>query len=314
MPDTAPSCCSVPARASAPTPPDSAPATPGTAPPEAIAIPGGRALVGTARPGIPDDGENPLRKARIAPFRIAPTAVTNRQFQQFITATNHVTEAERFGWSFVFWAQVPDSVGATQAVAEVQWWRRVDGATWLDINGPDSADAAWHPDHPVVHVSWNDARAYAAWAGGRLPSEAEWEHAARGGLGDVKYPWGDADPDDTTHLPCNIWQGRFPDTNSCADGYATTAPAQSFAPNGYGLYNMVGNVWEWTSDTYRIKSLKRQVRDRVAGMKGFRLSKGGSFLCHRSYCFRYRIAARSGTSPDNTTTHQGFRVVWPERD
>jgi sulfatase modifying factor 1 len=276
----------------------------------AVPIPGGRSLVGTNRLVIRDDGESPLRKSVIKPFSLSATTVTNEQFKKFVDETGCETEAERFGWSFVFWAQVPDAAGPTQAVAEAQWWRRVEGANWKDINGPGTESSSWHPDHPVVHVSWNDAQAYAAWAGGRLPTEAEWEHAARGGLGDVQFPWGDEEPDDTNFLPCNIWQGTFPRENTCADGYATTAPAKSFNPNGYGLYNMVGNVWEWTAEPFKIASLKKQVRARLAQMKGYKLSKGGSFLCHRSYCYRYRIAARSGTSPDSTTTHQSFRVAW----
>ena len=223
-----------------------------------------------------------------------------------------MTEAERFGWSFVFWSEVPESVGPTQGVPDVQWWRRVDGANWRDINGPGTMDEAWHPDHPVVQVSWNDARAYADWVGGRLPTEAEWEHAARGGQGDVKLPWGDAEPNDSDHTPCNIWQGHFPDHNTGQDGYRTTAPAKSFAPNAFGLYNLVGNVWEWTSDAYSIKSLKKAAKVRLAGMKGYKVSKGGSFLCHASYCYRYRIPARSGNAPDSTTTHHGLRVVWSD--
>lgn len=277
-----------------------------------MAIPGGTALVGTANPVIPDDGEDPLRPTRVTPFRIGATSVTNTEFRAFVEKTGHVTEAERYGWSFVFWKQVPPHIGETQGIAGLEWWRRVDGANWRDVNGPGTEAEACHPDHPVVHVSWNDARAYADWAGGRLPSEAEWEHAARGGLGDVKFPWGEKEPNDTDFLPCNIWQGRFPHDNSTADGYAATAPAKSFEPNGYGLYNMVGNVWEWTADPYTIKSLKKQVRARLKEMRGRKLSKGGSFLCHISYCYRYRIAARSATPADATTPHHGFRVVWPE--
>lgn len=237
-------------------------------------------------------------------------AVTNAEFAVFVDATGYVTEAERFGWSFVFWSDVPDAVGMTQGVAGVEWWRRVDGANWRDINGPGTQVDVWHSDHPVVQVSWNDAAAYAAWVGGRLPTEAEWEHAARGGQGDVRFPWGNAEPDDDTFMPCNIWQGAFPDVNSGADGFATTAPVDAFAPNDFGLYNMAGNVWEWTCEPFRIRSLKKSVKQRLAGMPGYKLLKGGSFLCHRSYCYRYRIAARSGNSPDSTTTHQGFRVVW----
>ena len=275
----------------------------------AVHIPGGEGFIGTNTPQIPDDGESPLRKTKLDPFLIGATTVTNAEFAEFVAETGYVTEAERFGWSFVFWAQVPESYGATRGVVEVEWWRHVDGAYWAAPNGPGTEEACL-PDHPVVQISWADARAYCNWVGGRLPSEAEWEHAARGGLGDVPYPWGDVEPDDDAYTPCNIWQGQFPEVNTCRDGYATTAPAQSFAPNGYGLYNMVGNVWEWTADPYRIRSLKRHVKDRLRAMKGYKLSKGGSFLCHRSYCYRYRIAARSGTSPDSSTTHHGFRVVW----
>ncbi|WP_371731843.1 formylglycine-generating enzyme family protein [Ruegeria sp. HKCCA6707] len=279
----------------------------------ACQIPGGNSLLGTRTEFIPNDGEAPLRRTRIKPFRLGATTVTNAEFQAFTEATGYVTEAERIGWSFVFWSEVPKEVGPTQAVSGAEWWRRVDGANWRDINGPGTQADTWHADHPVVQVSWNDARAYCTWVGGYLPTEAEWEHAARGGLGDVRFPWGDQEPNDTDVLPCNIWQGRFPEFNTGQDGFITTAPARSFDPNGYGLYNLVGNVWEWTADAFRIKSLKKQVRDRLASMPGYKLSKGGSFLCHRSYCYRYRIAARSGTSPDSATPHHGFRVAWPDR-
>ncbi len=279
-------------------------------PDHAVEVPGGRALVGTSRAVLVDDGEGPVRRVGVKPFLIGATSVTNAEFARFVEATGHVSEAERWGWSFVFWSDVPDHIGPTEAVVGTEWWRRVEGASWRDIHGPGSADTAWHPDHPVVHMSWNDAASYAAWVGGRLPTEAEWEHAARGGLGDVRFPWGDEEPDDSQYLPCNIWQGRFPQANSVADGYAATAPAASFVPNGFGLYNMVGNVWEWTADEFRIRSLKKRVKERMKSMRGFRVSKGGSFLCHNSYCYRYRIAARSGISPDSTAAHQGFRVVW----
>ena len=287
----------------------SGPLTGGHYPGDLVDIPGGTALVGTDTPEIPIDSEGPLRRVKLEPFKMAATTVTNAEFAEFVTATGYVTEAERFGWSFVFWMQVPDSVGSTRAVAEVQWWRRVEGATWAAPNGPGS-EAACLPDHPVVQVSWSDARAYAGWVGGRLPLEAEWEHAARGGLGDVHFPWGQGEPDDTKTLLCNIWQGRFPEVNTAADGYVTTAPAQSFQPNGYGLYNMAGNVWEWTGEPYKVRSMRREARAHMAARKGFKLLKGGSFLCHRSYCYRYRIAARTGNSPDSSTTHQGFRVVF----
>lgn len=273
-------------------------------------IPGGVSGVGTNHPLIPEDGEGPFRRTKLRSLRMGTDAVTNRAFAAFINDTGHMTDAERYGWSFVFWSDVPGGAGATQGVAGQDWWRQVHGATWRDIHGPGTAPDTWHPDHPVVHVSWNDATAYARWAGGRLPTEAEWEHAARGGQGDVRYPWGDQDPDDSAFLPCNIWQGVFPGHNTARDGWAATAPVHAYAPNAYGLYNMVGNVWEWTAEPFRIRSIKRGARARMDQMRGFKVLKGGSFLCHASYCHRYRIAARIGNSPDTTTAHQGFRVVW----
>lgn len=276
---------------------------------DTVQIPGGTGLVGTACPGIPDDGEGPARRTRLKPFRIGVTAVTVKEFSVFVAATGYVTEAERFGWSFVFHTDVPAWVGHTLGIDGLEWWRRVDGATWRTPNGPGTEEAA-PDDHPVTQISWADAQAFAAWAGGRLPTEAEWEHAARGGLGDVLFPWGESPPNDSDNFPCNIWQGDFPHRDTAADGWHGTAPARSFAPNGYGLYNMVGNVWEWTSEPFRIRSLKKHVKQRLAGMPGFKLSKGGSFLCHRSYCFRYRIAARTGNSPDSAAPHHGFRLVW----
>lgn len=276
----------------------------------AVSIPGGKALVGTASPVIRDDGEGPARTRRVAAFRMGATPVTNAQFAAFVEDTGYRTEAECFGWSFVFHGQLPHAFGETRAVVALEWWRRVEGANWRDVTGSGMDCLETLGSHPVVHVSWNDARAYAAWAGGRLPTEAEWEHAARGGLGDVRFPWGDREPDDQSFFPCNIWQGRFPDSNLGLDGYMATAPARAFEPNGYGLFNMVGNVWEWTSEPFKTRSLRRTARSRQESAQGHRLLKGGSFLCHKSYCYRYRIAARSGNSPESTTSHQGFRIVW----
>jgi formylglycine-generating enzyme required for sulfatase activity len=279
--------------------------------PKTVPIPEtSKAILGTGSPRILNDGEELRAGGRISAFEITQTTITNRSFDDFVSATGYVTEAERFGWSFVFWSDVPKSIGISQGVGGAEWWRRIEGANWRDVNGPGSQEWAWHADHPVTQVSWNDAKAYAGWIGGRLPTEAEWEHAARGGLGDVPYPWGTKEPDDEEYFPCNIWQGKFPHDNRCKDGYKTTAPGRSFEPNGYGLYNVVGNVWEWTSDHFRIKSLKKVARQRQDSMKGYRVAKGGSFLCHRSYCWRYRISARSGNSPDTSTTHMGFRVVF----
>lgn len=279
--------------------------------PASVAIPGGVGLLGTSKPLIRSDGEGPLRKGRVQSLSISIGSITNAEFSAFVAETAYITEAEHLGWSFVFWSQVPESVGETQSVPGSPWWRRVDGASWQRITGPECDLVNQLPDHPVVHVSWNDARAYASWVGGRLPTELEWEHAARGGLGDVRYPWGDDEPDDEQTLLCNIWQGRFPRTNTARDGYETTAPARSFEPNGYGLYNMVGNVWDWTADTFRMPSQSArpgaQVSEEQITMK---LAKGGSFLCHKSYCHRYRIAARIANTVDSATTHMGFRVVW----
>lgn len=276
---------------------------------EAVPIPGGTGLIGTHRPGLPMDGESPLRRKRIKPFAIDATTVTNARFARFVAETGYVTEAERFGNSFVFFSFLPPHAPPTQGVVGTEWWRMVDGATWRLPHGPDVPEA-YHGDHPVVQVSWSDAQAFATWAGGRLPTEAEWEHAARGGLGDARFPWGDKEPDDTGFLPCNIWQGSFPHRNTGADGHVTTAPARSFQPNGYGLYNMVGNVWEWTAEPFRVKSLKKAAQVAHRGKEGYKLQKGGSFLCHISYCYRYRIAARHGNAPDTATPHQGFRLVY----
>lgn len=271
-------------------------------------IPGGTALVGTNTPLLKIDGEAPLHKTKVKPFALGTTPVTNAAFQQFIEATNYETEAEKFGWSFVFHAQVPKGVDTRQGSAGAQWWRRVDGATWALPAGPKGG--AHQPDHPAVHVSWNDAQAYCTWVGGRLPREGEWEHAARGGLGAVTYPWGEGDPNDTDHFPCNIFQGRFPDVNTAQDGFAFTSPARSFGANGYGLYGMAGNVWDWCADEFRIKSLSKAGKAQAAAMRGYKVIKGGSFLCHASYCTRYRIAARTGNSPDSSTSHTGFRIAF----
>jgi len=276
---------------------------------EVCNIPGGTAMAGTNHALIPIDEESPCRVQEIPPFKMMNTAVTNKLFKAFVEDTGYETEAERLGWSFVFYKQLPEKFKDTQASVRTQWWRKVDGACWNRLVGPDVPNDI-QPDHPVVHVSWNDAKAFAEWAGGRLPTELEWEHAARGGLGDVLFPWGNTEPDDFDYQPCNIWQGEFPIDNLVRDGYAATAPAKSFEPNGYGLYNLCGNVWEWTSGRLKINGRSKESKQHAKHYKGTKLLKGGSFLCHKSYCFRYRIAARTGTSPDTSTTHQGFRLVF----
>jgi len=272
-------------------------------------IPSGTALLGTNKTLIPLDEETPCRAKAINRFKMMETTVTNGMFKRFVDDTGFISDAEKLGWSFVFHDQLPADHEATQAVAATQWWRKVDKASWHQPGGPNSD---YHPqaDHPVVQVSWNDANAFAKWAGGRLPTETEWEHAARGGHDDVMFPWGNKEPDDNAYQPCNIWQGEFPRVNNCTDGFAATAPAKSFEANGYGLYNMCGNVWEWTSGRFKIEGRSKESRQHAKHYKGCKLLKGGSYLCHKSYCFRYRIAARTGTTPDSSTTHQGFRLVF----
>lgn len=181
-------------------------------------------------------------------------------------------------------------------------------ANWFTPNGPNNEEAC-KPNHPVVNVSWNDARSYAKWAGGRLPTEAEWEHAAWAGPGDVRFPRGAAEPNDAGITPCNILQGRFPAVNTCVDGFMTTAPVLYFEPIPWGLYDLIGHVWEWPAGPYRTRSLKMSVKRLLSKMRGYKISKGGSFLWYCNYCYHYRIAAWSGISPDSSTTHQGFWVV-----
>lgn len=271
-----------------------------------ISLPGGRFLVGTNRTPLPEDGEGPPRRVEVRPFAIDPHAVTNEWFAAFVAETGYETEAECFGWSLVFQSFAPE--GAPGAPS---WWRRVDGASWRQPEGPGSG-LSGRGEHPVLHVSWNDALAFAVWAGGRLPSEAEWEYAASGGRDGARYPWGEREPDETGFHPCNIWQGDFPGHDTGADGHVGVAPVHAFQPNGFGLFNTVGNAWEWCADAFRIRSLRKGARGRNAEAQagGMRLLKGGSYLCHRSYCHRYRIAARTGAGADSSTGHVGFRLVF----
>lgn len=310
-----PSCCSLGPRRDAPmrAAAVSLVARPAQRPARVVRLPGGRFRVGTDASPLPQDGESPTRPANVRPFAIDPFAVTNEWFSEFVVAAGYRTDAERIGWSLVFGGFVPEGTSAMTSRDGPSWWRRVEGAWWKQPEGPQSGIAD-RIDHPVVHVSWNDAAAFAAWAGGRLPTEPEWEFTAAGGLAKARFPWGEQEPDDTTFQPCNIWQGEFPTHNTRVDGHLGTAPADAFAPNGYGLFNMVGNTWEWCADAFRVRSLARAAKLRNEGARaaGECLLKGGSYLCHRSYCYRYRIAARTGVSADTSTGHVGFRLVFDD--
>jgi sulfatase modifying factor 1 len=275
-----------------------------------VRLPGGEFLMGTSEPiGYAADGEMPARRVRVKAVLVDATAVSNRRFAAFVQATGYRTEAERFDWSFVFAWLLPDDFPPTRGVAQAPWWRQVPGACWQQPEGPHS-DLAGREEHPVVHVSWHDALEFCAWAGKRLPTEAEWEYAARGGLDGQRYPWGNELTPGGVHR-CNVWQGSFPASNSREDGFYATAPVDSFAPNGYGLYNATGNAWEWCADWFSPTWHLRGTRDNPAGPLGgtAKVMKGGSYLCHESYCFRYRIAARSPNTPDSSTGNLGFRCV-----
>lgn len=260
--------------------------------------------------GYPDDGETPVHAVELPSFFIDATAVTNAQFATFVKATSYQTEAEEFGSSAVFHLAVGrDRSDVIGIAAGTPWWLNVRGASWRQPEGPGSAIGA-RQNHPVVHVSWNDAMAFCAWAGKRLPTEAEWEYAARGGLASRRFAWGD-DLVMGHRWHCNIWQGRFPDVNTEEDGFLTTAPTKAFRPNGYGLWNTAGNVWEWCADwfsaVYYATSPQTSPTGPAAGDQ--RVMRGGSYLCHDSYCHRYRVAARSSNAPDSFSANLGFRCA-----
>jgi formylglycine-generating enzyme len=311
------------------------------APPGMAWIVGGTFLMGTNdKESFPN--ERPAHVVQVQGFWMDVHDVTNAQFSQFVEATSYVTTAERkIDWEDLK-KEVPpgtpkpdDSALAAGALVFAPtsgpvplndlsaWWRWVPGANWRHPEGPQSSIQG-RENHPVVQVSWYDAAAYAQWAGKRLPTEAEWEFAARGGLESKRYVWGDEFKPGGKYM-ANTWQGLFPVTNTAEDGFVGTSPVGSFPANGYGLYDMAGNVWQWCSDWYRVDTnieaaSKNVCRDPRGPAESYdpgdpyapkRVVKGGSFLCNPSYCESYRPSARRGTPPDTGTSHTGFRCVIP---
>ncbi len=302
-------------------------------------IPGGEFTMGTdSDVGWPD--EKPAHRVRVDGFWMDETEVTNAQFRTFVEATGYVTTAEKPPSLEEIMRQMPPGTppppkeklvpgslvfrltpGPVDTRDFSLWWHWTPGASWRHPEGPESSIEG-KDDHPVVHVSWDDAVAYAQWAGKRLPTEAEWEFAARGGLDGKPYAWGEQKPTDT-HIFANLWQGEFPYNNTAADGFIRTSPVKVFAANGYGLYDMAGNVWEWCGDWYQRDLYRsRTGKGAPANPRGpdraldparpftpQRVQKGGSFLCNDSYCTRYRPSARHGSSPDTGMSHVGFRCV-----
>lgn len=246
------------------------------------------------------DGEGPTTLEFVESFEIGRFAVSNFEFAAFVSAEGYSTDAERFGWSFVFLGLLPDVFPPTSAVASAPWWRQVYGASWRAPEGPGS-DLLGREDHPVVHVSHNDALAFCNWAEVRLPTEKEWEAAARGGLRSTKFPWGNERSPQGRHM-ANIFTGEFPINNDAADGFVGTAPVDSFSPNAYGLYNVIGNVWEWCSDLFAVPRMSAPATEQF-------VIKGGSYMCHESYCRRYRLGARSSNEPSASVGNLGFRVA-----
>lgn len=302
-----------------------------TAPEEMVFIRGGEFLMGSADPMFAD--AQPVHRVRVKSFWIDATEVTNAEFERFVAATGYRTIAERPLDPRDFPAVPASQLVPGSAVfsdpgrsvsldAPLQWWRYVPGANWRHPEGPGSSIAD-RMDHPVVHIAYDDALAYAAWAGKRLPTEAEWEYAARGGLAGKEFVWGD-DFGPRRQFRANTFQGRFPDDNTAEDGYAATAPVRAFASNGYGLYGVAGNVWEWVADWYSpdyYADLARQASPSIdprGPTAGFdpeepgvpkRVQKGGSFLCSDDYCARYRPGARGKGEPGSSANHIGFRLV-----
>ncbi len=279
-------------------------------------IPGGEFTMGAVEgDSFAREEEFPAHQVQVDSFWVDATEVTNAQFRAFVKATGYKTTAERAmpAGSLVF---VPDS----KADKELYWWEFTEQTDWQHPFGPDS-NIDTMDNYPVVHVSWFDAMAYASWVGKRLPTEAEWEYAARSGKTGGLYPWGDTGPEDVS--VANVYQGRFPDKNEIKDGFAYTAPVQSFAPNAYGVYDMSGNVWEWCADKFHSSYYAYcKENNLTANLQGptrsytpenryeeLRVIRGGSFLCNKSYCTGYRVSARNKTTPATSLLNVGFRCV-----
>ena len=287
-------------------------------------IPGGWFTMGDEM--FPD--ARPRRRVKVDGFWIDTREVTNKEFAAFVEATGYVTVAERpidpEKFPGVEKTQLePGSVVFTPPEEDVpldnhlRWWRWVKGASWKHPEGPRSSIED-RESHPVVHVAFEDAKAYATWAGKRLPTEAEWERAARGGIDGKPFTWGDSVPGEPT-WQANIWQGKFPQENTRADGYVATAPVGSFPANSYGLHDMAGNVWEWCADWYRPDTFETDVVENPTGPASShdpqepgiskRVQKGGSYLCSDIYCRRYRPGGRGKGDIESGTNHIGFRCV-----
>lgn len=275
-----------------------------------VDIAGGAFIMGTNEDyRYTDDGEGPAREITLGAFRIAKRSVSNAQFAAFIDDTGYQTETQRYEWTFVCYLFLPDDFPDTRAVEATPWWRQVYGADWAHPTGPQS-DLDGLSDHPVVHVTWTDAQAYCTWAGVRLPTEAEWEMAARGGLVQQRFVWGDEFAPDGQTM-CNIFEGSFPVENTAEDGYIGTSPVDAFPANGFGLHDMAGNVWEWTNDWFHTEFHDGGPRTNPQGPPSgqAKAMRGGSYMCHDSYCDRYRVSARSSNTPDSSAGNLGFRVA-----
>lgn len=275
-----------------------------------VRLDGGRYLAGSEdADAIAEDGEGPVRPVIVDPFFMDMYPVATERFAEFVRATEYKTEAERFGWSFVFAGHLENRGAAFEHPPGLEWWRKVALADWRHPEGPDSS-LQGREQHPATQISWNDAAAYAEWAGKRLPTEAEWEFSCRAGLEQKRYPWGDEITPGGAHL-CNIWQGEFPDLDLAEDGYSAPAPVNAFPPNGFGLFMMTGNTWEWCADAFSADHHLYATRVNPVGPESgsTRVMRGGSYLCHASYCNRYRNAARTSNTPDSAATNIGFRCV-----